>query len=392
VNPKMLFVGPLKDFSGYASAARDYVRALDKANCTLVTRDLSYDGGNYSRSDREIELANRDTRDIDIVIQHTTPNEMEAKNGLFNVGAFCWETDRIPDIWVQHLNKMQLVLVPCEENLQVARRCGVVVPVEKVHYACDVSRYQRDIKSFQIPQIDRTFKFLAVCQYSKKKGLDPLLKAYLSEFTSQDKVSLILKTYFGPNDGQPEAQKMMEIVGIVKKMLRLNNYPPIHLIPQVLDFDKVDRLYATADCYCLPSRGEGWGVPHFDALGYGLPAIATEGTAPQEFITPECGWLVKSHMSPVVDMPHPHEFLYTGIENWHEPEVGHLKTCMREAYNMWAAKGDSGTSRWQDMQNAARQRVNDFNHDVIGPKLRDIILRYYNMWRECNVPESNSTN
>lgn len=385
MSPKMLFVGPLKDFSGYASAARDYVRALDKAGCDIVTRDLTYDGGNFPRSDREKELANRNVRDVDIIIQHTTPNEMEPKEGLFNVGAFCWETDRIPDLWVEQLNKMQLILVPCEENLEVARRCGVFVPIEKVHYACDTQRYQQDVAPYEIPQIDKTFKFLAVCQYSKKKGIDPLLKAYLSEFTPNDKVSLILKTYFGPNDGPEETQKMMNIIQIIKNAMRLKGYPPIHLIHEVLSFDKVDRLYATADCYCLPSRGEGWGVPHFDALGYGLPAIATEGTAPEEFITPECGWLVKSHPSPVVDMPHPHDFLYTARENWHEPEVGDLKRCMREAYNLWVAREAFESTDWANMQEAARQRVNDFNHDVIGPKLKDTILRYYEMWREQNV-------
>ncbi len=382
--PKALFIGPLRDFSGYASASRDYVRALNDAGLHLVTRDLRYDGGNYERNHLEKHLAKRSAQDVDIIIQQTTPNEMEPKEGCFNVGVFCWETDRLPDLWVHQLNRMDLVLVPCEDNLMVARKCGVLTPIEKIHYSCDVSKYESTTTPFVVPGASDAFKFLAICQYSKKKGIDPLLKAYLSEFGDRDNVLLMLKTYFGPKDGPAEKQKMVEILNIIKRALRLKRYPRIQLIHEVLDFEAINRLYATADCYCLPSRGEGWGVPHFDALGYGLPAIATKGTGPEEFITPECGWLVNSHMSPCVDMPHPHEFMYTAADNWHEPQVGDLKRCMREAYEAWSQRDSS--DQWANMQHAARARVTDFSNDIVGPRLRDTILKYYEMWRaSCSL-------
>lgn len=378
-NPKVLFVGPLKDFSGYASVARDYVRALNDAGMHIVTRDLRYDGGNYKRNHFEKHLARRDAQNVDIIIQQTTPNEMEPKPGCFNVGVFCWETDRLPDLWVHQLNKMDLVLVPCEDNLFVTRKSGVLTPVEKVPYSCDTSKYSKEIEPFIIPGAPDAFKFLAICQYSKKKGIDPLLKAYLSEFGDNDNVVLMLKTYFGPRDGEAEKQKMVEIINVIKRALRLKRYPRIQLIHEIVNFDDVERLYATADCYCLPSRGEGWGVPHFDALGHGLPAIATRGTGPEEFITPECGWLVESHKSPCVDMPHPHDFMYTAKDNWNEPQVGDLKRCMRDAYETW--KRRSRSDDWNQMVTQARQRVNDFSNDKVGPQLRDVILKYYKMWR-----------
>lgn len=378
-SPKVLFVGPLKDFSGYASASRDYVRALNDAGLHLVTRDLRYDGGNYTRNYFEKQIARRDAQNVDIVIQQTTPNEMEPKEGCFNVGIFCWETDRLPDLWVNQLNKMDLVLVPCDFNLDVARKCGVLAPLEKIHYSCSLEKYKNQLEPFVVPGASDAFKFLAICQYSKKKGIDPLLKAYLSEFGDHDNVLLMLKTYFGPNDGPTEKQKMMEIINVIKRALRLKRYPRIQLIHEILDFEAINRLYVTADCYCLPSRGEGWGVPHFDALGYGLPVIATRGTGPEEFIRPDCGWLVSSHKSPCVDMPHPHDFMYTAKDNWHEPQVGDLKRCMREAFELWKQRDSSPA--WNAMRTAAQERVKDFSNEAIGPKLRDVILKYYEMWR-----------
>ena len=381
--PKALFVGPLNDFSGYASASRNYVRALNDAGLLMVTRDLQYDGGTYKKNYMERMLSNRDAQEVNIVIQQTTPNEMEPKPGCFNVGIFCWETDRIPDEWVQQLNRMDLILVPCKENLLVTKRCGVLTPVELIPYSCDSSRYEKEVTPYVMPGVDDSFKFLAVCQYAKKKGIGPLLKAYFSEFTQEDNVVLILKTYFGPNDGEQERDRIRNIIQVMRQALRLKSYPRLQLIHEILSFDDIKRLYATADCYCLPSRGEGWGVPHFDAMGYGLPAIATKGTGPEEFITSECGWLVNSHPSPCVDMPHPHDFMYTAKDNWREPQVCDLKRCMRAAYDSWLHKGDRPT--WDNMCEAARQRVKDFDNKLIGKKLHDVILKYYRMWRSANV-------
>lgn len=381
--PKAVFVGPLRDFSGYASAARNYVRALnDAGGISLVTRDLRYDGGKYKRNDLERHLAKKDTQNVNIVIQQTTPNEMEPKEGCFNVGVFCWETDRIPDEWVHQLNMMDLVLVPCDENVLAVKKCGVLTPVEKVHYSCDLTRFKSNPEPYVMPGVDDAFKFLAICQYSKKKGIDPLLKAYLSEFTPEDNVVLILKTYFGPNDGDEERLKMREIIRVIKQALRLKQYPPLQLIHEVMSFEDIDRLYATADCYCLPSRGEGWSVPHFDALGFGLPAIATKGTGPEEFITGDCGWLVNSHLSPCVDMPHPHDFMYTAKDNWNEPEVCDIKRCMREAYTLWTHRNERPT--WNDMCLAAKNKVLSFDNSVVGPQVRNVILKYYKMWRAVN--------
>ena len=34
-------------------------------------------------------------------------------------------------------------------------------------------------------------------------------------------------------------------------------------------------LYKSADCFVLPSRGEGWGRPQVEAMAMGLPLIGT---------------------------------------------------------------------------------------------------------------------
>ena len=147
--------------------------------------------------------------------------------------------------------------------------------------------------------------------------------------------------------------------------------------------EQISRLYNTADCYVLPSRGEGWSIPHFDAMGYGLPPIATNWAGPTEFITPECGWLIPFNMSPVCSMMHPFPYLYTARDNWAEPHVCDLKDSMREAFEMWSMNKSLHTqdTLWAKKVEACKKRVNDFSYDVIGPRLRDVIDGYYSQWK-----------
>ena len=162
MEPKILFVGPLKDFSGYANAARHYVRALDGVGCNIVTRHVKYDGGQYEYNDREKELEDKDLQDINIVVQQTTPNETERKDGVFNVNLFCWETDRIPPEWVNQLNHMDMAIVPCRENLVAARKSGVVVPMEIVPFAFNPEDYEERPREFYSHGTEGRFKFLTI--------------------------------------------------------------------------------------------------------------------------------------------------------------------------------------------------------------------------------------
>lgn len=384
MSPKILFVGPLKDFSGYANAARHYVNALDANGCNLVTRHLKYDGGQYKPTDRQRELEDRDLQNVDIIIQQTTPNETERKDGVFNVNMFCWETDRIPDEWVKQLNTMDLVIVPCRENLIASRKSGVVVPIEVVPFTFNPDDYKTTSRSFFSPETEDRFKFLTVCQVSKKKGIDVLLRAYFSEFSGSESVILMLKVYVSSNDTPQHKQAIRQQVFKIKELMRLNDYPPVMVIHEVMNDEGIKRLYSTADCYVLPSRGEGWSITHFDAMCYGLPPIATNWGGPTEFITEDVGWLVDCHMSPCFDMPHPHHFMYTSRDNWAEPHIDSLKKSMREAYTEWKmSKIDTENSTWKQRIAKCKNVVNRFSYANVGPELIGVVMAHYRRWKNA---------
>ena len=45
-----------------------------------------------------------------------------------------------------------------------------------------------------------------------------------------------------------------------------------------------------ADAFVLPSRGEGWGRPHVEAMAMGLPVIATNWSGPTAYLDEAVGY------------------------------------------------------------------------------------------------------
>ena len=84
-------------------------------------------------------------------------------------------------------------------------------------------------------------------------------------------------------------------------------------------------MYAGADALVLPSRGEGWGRPHVEAMAMGLALVATNWSGPTEFMTEENS--TPSPSSPISAAASDSHF---ATHMWSQPSVGHLRARMRE--------------------------------------------------------------
>ena len=203
------------------------------------------------------------------------------------------------------------------------------------------------------------FKFLSVFKWEGRKGWDILLKAYFLEFSRADKVTLILKT----NAYHASTPFTEDIARFVRDEMELTeeqeaNLPPLVLVDGYLEALVLPQLYKAVDCFVLPSRGEGWGRPHVEAMAMELPVIATNWSGPQEFLNSENGY------------PLPLDG-FTKIETgafrghlWANPSVTELRKLMRHVMTHPEEAREKGKKARVDM-------VTRYRPDVVAQHIID---------------------
>ena len=327
---KILYIAPVRDCSGYAEAARNYINALHSVGADVVVRSLKFDHQQYKLSNLHEEFLKKPTNDIDVVIQHTTPNTSEPKQGVKNFLYMAWETSVIPKSWGPLINRFDGVMVPCQMNVEAVKAGGVTIPVHKVPHTFDLSRYNGPREEKKLPQLKDRFTFYNICQLTKKKGIDRLLIAYLTEFRHDEPVALFLKAYVNANFGQDDTKQVSDYVNTIKEGLKLDNYPPVFCNVDILPEEKILSLHKQLDCYVCTSRGSGWEIPTFEAMAAGTPTISIAWGGPVEYIS---GCVpVDYHLENVVGQQHSLRDHYTGRELWAIPDLLDLRKKMRQVF------------------------------------------------------------
>ena len=244
------------------------------------------------------------------------------------IGRTMFETDRIPDGWVEKCNAMDEVWVPSSFNLETFVRAGVKEhKLLRMQEGEDTKRFHPDNPPFRIPG-SRGFNFLSVFQWTQRKGPDILLKAFLNEFHEDEDVALILRCYGRTG---PDSDLLPELLYYIERELHvpLEKTPPILLIPGLIPNADLPRLYTSADCFVLPSRGEGWGRPYAEALCSELPVIATRWSGQLDFLNDANSYLIDCKLAPT---PCDTDIEVFAGHQWAEPDVDHLRSLMRHVF------------------------------------------------------------
>ncbi len=244
------------------------------------------------------------------------------------VGRTMFETDRIPDGWVEKCNAMDEVWVPSSFNLETFLRAGVKEhKLLKMQEGEDTKLFHPDNPPFRIPG-SRGFNFLSVFQWTQRKGPDILLKAFIQEFQEDEDVALILRCY---GRSGPDSDLLPELLYYIERELHvpLEKTPPILLIPGLIPNRDLPRLYTSADCFVLPSRGEGWGRPYVEALCSEMPVIATRWSGQLDFLNDANSYLIDCKLAPT---PRDTDVEIFAGHQWAEPDVDHLRSLMRHVF------------------------------------------------------------
>lgn len=284
------------------------------------------------------------------------------------VGRTMFESDRLPEGWAARLNAMDAVWVPTQFAYDIFAAGGVireklaVVPeaVESDVFTpaappssllparvCDWGGGAVPGSSSACP-----YRFLFVGKWERRKGLDVLLRAYLAEFAEQPQggddeaeaaaaveLYILSSSYHSSSDldaavdalvagdlscgpGVTAADVRAGAASCAAALPAGARRPPVRLL-RAVPAAELPGVYTAVDAAVLPTRGEGWGRPHVEAMAAGLPVIATNWSGPTAFLDDGVGYpLAFSGLLPIPEGP------FAGHLQA-EPDVAHLRALMR---------------------------------------------------------------
>lgn len=173
------------------------------------------------------------------------------------------EGGELPADWADTINKagIERVIVPCEHNAKVFRDGGVKCPVTVIEGGTDPDEFP--LITGRRPM--RPYTFLALADRGYRKGWNEVYKAFYTAFggktTGDQDVRLIIKC-------RPDGNELIEFIA---------SHELIGADPRITymvdDVTSLRDLFEQVDCFAIPSRTEGWGMPHREAAMMGLPVI-----------------------------------------------------------------------------------------------------------------------
>ena len=265
-----------KSPSGYGSAARADIAALfiSGVNVTCETIQQTAETADFGIEGQI--MTHLEERDIPykIKIVHLTPDLIPTykEDGVYTISRLAWETDRLPKEWIEPLNELDEIWTMSNQMADMIHASGVTTPCFAFPEPIYTLRAKEQIPSFQL-KFPKDFIFYSIGQWIDRKNFRGLLRSYWKTFSGEERVSLLIKTY-RINYSESEYDLIKKEIRNWKNELKLNHFPKILLVRQLLTDAQVQKLHQLGDCYISSSAGEGWNRPMQEAMLYGKPVIS----------------------------------------------------------------------------------------------------------------------
>jgi glycosyltransferase involved in cell wall biosynthesis len=347
--------GTFEDSYSLSIVNRNLALAMDKIGCNVslfaTTGWGDYTPPNGSITDKKVkELWSKKIQDPEFVIRYIYPPRIGDLRGKYKLIIFSWEESLIPNDWVADFNSLDGIIVPSNFVKKVLADSGVENRIEIIPHGVNINLFSSDLKPMKV-NTKKKFIFLNVGSGFPRKGIDVLIKAYTEEFSKDDAVCLVLKTF--PNIHN----KVSELINTFTKQ----NSPEIIHIDRDISETELVSLHKRCNCFVTSTRGEGFGLPIAEAMLCKMPVIATNHGGHLDFCDEENSYLInfelvpsKSHLKVEHAIPG---------STWAEPDVQHLKQLMRHVYE----NRDSVEIK-EKVEKAYSNIINNFSWDAAAKK------------------------
>ena len=333
------FEGPMKGDYSLAIVNRHFASALIQVGQEVVLtppeQDLLEDAAFLQKPELLPRLFGRQPMGLrEIRSSNDWPIRDPVSPGVNVIHCFAWEESIIPLQLAARLSAYDLVTTTASFVTKALRNSGVTSRLATIGNGVD--HIPRPGIGRQLRTLDASepFVFLHASSCFARKGIDVLLDAYFSEFSSSDNVRLVIKTFENPHNRALLSQISSH---------RSSHFSPPALEVRIesLEGDAYYRLFADADCLVAPSFGEGFLFPAAEALLNNVPVIATNWGGHLDFCSDGAAWLIDARLEKSAS------HVAGPGSLWAIPSTEHLRRLMREMTQISVSERASRVIRGQ---------------------------------------------
>lgn len=258
-------------------------------------------------------------------VRHQWPPDFTPSSARRLVLIQPWEFGCFPAEWIGPVRDVVDELwVPTSWVKQCAIESGVAS--SKVHVVpngIDTLRFSPEGSPYPL-RTKKNVRFLFVGGCIQRKGIDILLETYLTTFTRDDDVCLVVKPF-----GSQTVYRNMTLEDDLRRAAN-GSGAELEIVEGDLGGDQMAALYRACTALVHPYRGEGFGLPIAEAMASGIATIVTNGGAALDFCNERTSWLISARRVPT-SVP---ELTPTNSGWWwFEPKRQELAAALRAVAN-----------------------------------------------------------
>lgn len=367
---KILYLGNYLDGTGWGNAAEQAILALDSAGVEVVPRVITFNdfAGRDNVNKRILELQTNSFADnIDICIQHTLPELYIYNDSCKHIARFESETNDLRySLWPKYINLLDEAWVPNRQAHMAAISSGVTKPVKIAHHCIDISKYEKIEKTATVTELNHSFNFCFVGEFTSRKNISALLTAFHIEFHPSENINLFLKLNISGMNSNKVIEQFNNVNEKIKAGLRIRNkYKNPVIITGMLPENQLKSIMKQCHCFVCSSNGEAWCIPALEAMAMGMRVIYPKGSGLQEFAC-DTGFSFDVNETPCMGLdtlPN----LQTAFDTWNSPDINSLCIAMRYAYNAYQ---HAEKNAWSDHPKIEAAR---FDYKEVGKRLKELL-------------------
>jgi glycosyltransferase involved in cell wall biosynthesis len=227
-----------------------------------------------------------------ISIDSVIPSFAEYSTGKYRILYTTIESYSVPKQFLECCQMYDEIWITSPWSASILKE-HVDKPIYVIPAGVNPALYTEDGPRFDFKPNIKGFTFLSVFGWGYRKGYDVLLKAYFEEFSADDDVSLLISSRYQSGSSRFHRNKIRDDIDNIMKMYPNKDMPHVVRYSQVIPEQQMPQLYRAADCFVLPTRGEGSNLCSPEASLCGTPVIMTNVSGQQMYLREDNAFLIE---------------------------------------------------------------------------------------------------